>query len=331
MRFKILAVIAATFLLIVIIPKPQVREDNPFRRDDEPLIIAHGGGNQEFPDNTLEAYFNAYSVNPGFMLEIDVNMTADGIIILSHDLTLDRKTNLQNALISEITYDDLVNDEIDFGYSNPIDGPNGYNVTGEFNRYTNWEGNTVTPLDVTYPSGVSARHPEKFLVTTLEEIFLHFPDNLMSVEIKQSGELGLEALEKVMDLMVEYDMIDQVVLGSFHREIVDQFVAYQESDYPNLMYAPQEDGVRLFYIMTRAYMSLFYPDKPATLAIPTSSGNLDLTTNQLINNAHRHNIAIHYWTINDPDTMRLLIERGADGLITDRPTLMQSILDETND
>lgn len=331
MRFKILAIIAAVYLLIVIVPKPQVREENPFRPEDKPLIIAHGGGNQEFPDNTLEAYFNAYSVNPEFMLETDVNMTSDGVIILSHDLTLDRKTNLQNALISDVSYESLVNDEVDFGYSNPIDGPDGTNVTGEFNLYTNFEGNTVTPLDVTYPSGVSARHPEKFLVTTLEDLFIHFPDNLMSVEIKQSGELGLEALDKVMALMVEYDMIDQIVLSSFHREIVDQFIAYQESDYPNLMYAPQEDGVRLFYIMTRAFVSVFYPDRPATLAIPTSSGNLDLTTRLLINNAHRHNIAIHYWTINDPDTMRTLIERGANGLITDRPTLMQSVLDESID
>lgn len=331
MRFKILAVIAASLLLIVIIPKPQVRDDNPFRSEESPLIIAHGGGNQEFPDNTLEAYFNAYSVDPNFMLELDVNMTADKVMILSHDLTLDRKTNLQNALISEVTYTSLVEDEVDFGYSNPIDRPDGYNVTGELNAYTNWEGNPVSPQDVSYPSGITARHPEKFLVTTLEDIFTYFPTNRMSVEIKQSGDLGLEALDIVLDLMVEYDMIDYVVLGSFHREIVDQFIAYQESDYPNLMYAPQEDGVRLFYIMTRAYMSLFYPDKPATLAIPTSSGNLDLTTRQLINNAHRHNIAVHYWTINDPDTMRLLIERGADGIITDRPTLMKAILDETAD
>ncbi len=331
MRLKIFGFIIATYLLIQIIPKPQAVEVNPFRSPDQPLIVAHGGGNQEFPDNTLEAYYNSYSVDPNFMIETDVNMTADGVIILSHDLTLDRKTNLQNALISELNYTDLLADEVDFGFSNPIDGPNGYNVTGEFNRYTNYEGGEVTPLDVTYPEGVEARHPDKFLVTTLEDLLIRFPENLMSIEIKQSGEIGLQALERVLELLDEYDALDQTVLVSFHREIVDQFVAYQEGDYPDLYYAPQEDGVRLFYIMTRATFSLFYLESPALLGIPMASGNLDLTTRQLINNAHRHNIAMHYWTINDPDDMRTLIERGADGIMTDRPTLLKSILDEMTD
>jgi glycerophosphoryl diester phosphodiesterase len=41
-----------------------------------------------------------------------------------------------------------------------------------------------------------------------------------------------------------------------------------------------------------------------------------------------HNIAVHYWTINDEETMRTLIEKGVDGIMTDRPTLLNSILSE---
>lgn len=331
MRFKILALIAATFLLIVIIPKPQVREENPFRSEGEPLIIAHRGGKDEFPEATLEAYYHSLSVNPNVMLEIDVVLTEDNVPILSHDLTLDRNTDLQNTRVEDVTYDFLLENEINFAYDNPLDQPDGFNVTGELVPYTNLQGDTVTPLDVAYPAGIEPRHPEKFLVTSLEDIFEHFPNQLMSIEIKDVGERGLLATTLVVEMMDEYDMFDYVLMSSFHRDIVDQFIEYQDTDYPSLMYAPQEDGVRLFYIMTRAYMSLFYPDKPAALAIPTASGNLDLTTRLLINNAHRHNMALTYWTINDEETMRFLIERGADGLITDRPTLMQSILDETTD
>ena len=39
-------------------------------------------------------------------------------------------------------------------------------------------------------------------------------------------------------------------------------------------------------------------------------------------------MAMHYWTINDEATMRRLIERGADGIITDYPELLMSILNE---
>lgn len=37
---------------------------------------------------------------------------------------------------------------------------------------------------------------------------------------------------------------------------------------------------------------------------------------------------LHYWTINDPDDMRRLIENGADGIITDRPDLLIEILNQ---
>ena len=38
---------------------------NPMMKEGNlPLLIAHGGGNREFPDNTLEAFYNAYSVDP---------------------------------------------------------------------------------------------------------------------------------------------------------------------------------------------------------------------------------------------------------------------------
>jgi len=39
-------------------------------------------------------------------------------------------------------------------------------------------------------------------------------------------------------------------------------------------------------------------------------------------------MAVHYWTINDKEEMKKLIELGADGLITDRPDLMEEVLEE---
>lgn len=54
----------------------------------------------------------------------------------------------------------------------------------------------------------------------------------------------------------------------------------------------------------------------------------NLARKRVINSAHKHNMAIHYWTINDKEDMRLLIEKGADGIITDRPDILNELLDE---
>ena len=48
----------------------------------------------------------------------------------------------------------------------------------------------------------------------------------------------------------------------------------------------------------------------------------------LVKRAHRRNIAVQYWTINDADDMRRLIEMGVDCIMTDDPMLMKEILEE---
>jgi glycerophosphoryl diester phosphodiesterase len=321
--------------LIALFPRPQnFPNSNPLRveRGALPLLIAHGGGNLEFPDNTLEAYYHAYSVDENVMLETDVNLTKDGVIILSHDRSLDQKTNLINADIINTNYSYLVENEVNFGYQNSISGANGYNTSGAFFKYKNYEGIEVTPLDVSYPSGISPRHSSKFLVSTLEELITRFPNNLINVEIKQTGETGLLALNKVIDLMDEFKTTHQtyqrIVLATFHNEVYQSMEDLQRTSHPQLMFSPEFNGVLSFFIMQTTLTSVFYRQPVAVFQLPTEQLGLSLTTNLLINTAHMHNIAVHYWTINDEETMRMLIEKRVDGIMTDRPTLLFSILSE---
>jgi glycerophosphoryl diester phosphodiesterase len=70
----------------------------------------------------------------------------------------------------------------------------------------------------------------------------------------------------------------------------------------------------------------------ACLQIPLSYDikgiNIPLDSMSLIKRAHRRNIAVQYWTINDPDEMRMLIEMGVDCIMTDDPLLLAEILEE---
>ena len=59
---------------------------------DTPLLIAHRGGSREVPENTMAAFRHA--VNLGMKLvELDVQMTSDGELVVIHDDTVDRTTN----------------------------------------------------------------------------------------------------------------------------------------------------------------------------------------------------------------------------------------------
>lgn len=330
---KIAAVILASIVLvytaIALFPRSdKYTQVNTMRAEDQlPILIAHGGGNKEFPDNTLEAFYNAYSVDERVMMETDVSITKDGVIILSHDTTLDRKTNVTGN-ISDWNYADLIAQKVDFGYTNPVDSDKSLN--GERKKFTTDEGNEVTPLDVTYPEGVTARDNEVFLATTLEELLVCFPENRINVEIKQSGELGIKALGEILRLLEEYDAFDRVVLASFHEEIYDEFQRIQEAgEVPEgFMYSPTYGAATKFYVLQLLELDVFFSDKMCVFQIPMEKYGLDLATRSFVNAAHKHNFAVHYWTINDVEDMKHLIDIGADGIMTDYPHRLKQVYEE---
>jgi glycerophosphoryl diester phosphodiesterase len=41
---------------------------------------------------------------------------------------------------------------------------------------------------------------------------------------------------------------------------------------------------------------------------------------------HRLGMAVHAWTVDDPDDMRRLLHLGVDGIVTDRPDLLKAVL-----
>lgn len=321
----ILAGIVLVYGVIALLPRPQnFALDNPMMKDgDMPILIAHGGGNKEFPDNTLEAFYNAYSVDKRVMMETDVSITKDGVVILSHDTTLDRKTNVTGA-IADWNYSDLMAQKVDFGYTNPTeDGV----LNGERRHFTDDSGTAKYPTDVTYPDGVTPRDDTVFLATTLEELITAFPDNRINVEIKQSGDLGLRALKEVVRLLEKHRAFDRVVLASFHDEIYAEFKRMQAADEvpQEFMYSPATGGATTFFVLQLLQLDVFFTDGMCVFQLPTEQLGFDLATKTLVNTAHRHNLAVHYWTINDTEEMKELIAIGADGIMTDYPHRLQEV------
>jgi len=331
----ILLGLLVVYATIALFPRGINVEANPMLIEEgsRPILIAHGGGNKEFPDNTIEAFYHAYSIDPRVMMETDVSITKDNVVILSHDTTLDRKTTLQFATIREVNYSDLIADEVDFAYHNVVEpNSNGFNVSGNLIPYRNYLGESVTPLDVDYPEGVLPRHDTKFLATTLEELITAFPDNPINVEIKQSGETGLTALAAVIDLMqeldAEYATFSRIVLASFHAEITAELARLRKEELPELLYSPSTKGVATAFVLSTLGLDVFYSEEVAVLQLPTRQYGLNLSSKAFVRALHRHGIAVHYWTIDDPEEMRRLISIGADGIMTNIPSLLKQVYDE---
>ena len=322
--------ILVLYLVLAVIPRSSnYNLDNPMRTDsDLPILIAHGGGNKEFPDNTLEAFYNAYSVDTRVMMETDVSITKDGVVILSHDVTLDRKTNVTGN-ICDWNYSDLMSQKVDFGYTNPTKNQQ---LTGERVHFKDENGVEKFPTDVEYPDGVLPRDEKVFLATTLEELIVAFPNNRINVEIKQSGEVGFKALKEILRLLEKYDAFDRVVLASFHEELYKEYQRLQKEGLvpDNFMYSPATKSVTKFFIFQILKLDLFYSDEICVFQLPTEQYGFNLATKSLVKAAHRNNIAIHYWTINEVEEMKHLINIGADGIMTDYPHLLKEVYNSYN-
>ena len=84
-------------------------------------------------------------------------------------------------------------------------------------------------------------------------------------------------------------------------------------------------GARGFYLRHRLRLFAGWHRPGDSLQIPLRHGPFDLSGSRLIADAHRHGLRVLYWTVNDPETARRLLARGADGVITDWPERMRPL------
>lgn len=86
------------------------------------------------------------------------------------------------------------------------------------------------------------------------------------------------------------------------------------------------------FILTHfAGVNLFDPSDFTCLQIPLEYDigvRISLDIESIVGRAHKRNIAVQYWTINDEDEMRRLIDLGCDCIMTDNPELLRQVIEE---
>ena len=82
-----------------------IREKLLKRDNSSVIVVAHRGDWRNFPENSLEAIDNAIKMGVD-IVELDVQRTKDGKLILMHDMTLNRTTTGKGK-ISEVTLDSI--------------------------------------------------------------------------------------------------------------------------------------------------------------------------------------------------------------------------------
>lgn len=253
---------------------------------ETPLFIAHQGGEELAPSNTMVAFEQAVALGAD-VLETDVHQTRDGELVAIHDDTVDRTTDGKGR-VDSYAYADLA--RLDAGYT-----------------FRDLQGRLSF-------RGKGARIPR------LEELFVKFPGKLFNVEIKAAYP-GIEG--KLWGLIQRYHLERKVVVVSFDQQIVDRF---REVSGGEVALGAGQAEATTFALTHKFWVPGFYRPQASVLQLPTESSGFDLADKRLIDGAHRLGMQVHYWTVNDEATMRKLIALGADGIMTDRPDLLKKVL-----
>ncbi len=321
----ILLVIILFFAVINIIPPKKNVADNPFivGKGNLPMIAAHRGGGDNNPENTLLAFREAVETVGVDIIESDLYLTKDGYLVYNHDSYIDETCNINGDLtLDEV--EDLCDDRANRHYIEDM-------TLAELQQYNfgyyfeNKNGERIYK-DVTDIESLGLQ------IATVDQLFEMFyeshPDLMFIVEIKDGGERGYEAcriLAETLDAYPEYK--DQIVIGTFNDEIETEL----KTKYPELLRGAPVGTAAKFVLTQYVGVNLFNKSDFACLQIPMSYDvgvDISLVSQSLVNRAHRRNIAVQYWTINDADDMRKLIEMGVDCIMTDDPILMKEILAE---
>ncbi|MCC8019895.1 MAG: glycerophosphodiester phosphodiesterase family protein [Rikenellaceae bacterium] len=84
---------------------------------DYVFVASHRGDWRNFPENSAKAVQSVIDMGAD-IVEIDIMLTKDSVLVLSHDRTLDRATTGRGP-VSDITYDSLSNLRLRLGHGHP--------------------------------------------------------------------------------------------------------------------------------------------------------------------------------------------------------------------
>ena len=276
------------------------------------MLSGHRAGGGAAPENTMMALKNCVECEDYQLdiFEFDLHLTADGVLVLLHDSTLDRTSDAQevfgrpNVEVGTLTFDQLK--KLNMGAQFIADD-------GSM-PYADLHGDDV---------------PEDLRIITVDQALTYLEsaerDYRYIIEIKNDGERGFEAADKLYATLQERGCLDRTVVGTFHNEVT----AYMSENYPDMH---RSAGVREaigFYVA--ALLDLHRDNDTfafRALQIPTTDYVVNLGTARVVNYAHEHDIAVQYWTINDPAEMARLQSIGADAVMTDLPELGVGVLNQ---
>lgn len=263
--------------------------------------IAHRGGAGLKPENTLSA-FSAAIARGYDGAELDVQLSADGVVVVHHDFRLNPVLTRfaggwlsgQTPAIKDLSYAAL--QAYDIGRADP-----GSDYVRSHPKLAPAEGERIPTLDAVLARAKEARSPFELFV------------ELKTSQSPDSGD-ALVLAEEALAVMESY--LDRTVFVGFDwrglkhiKELAPGARCWFSTDKLNGDLKPILDGI------ANAKANGWFPDYRNATA-------------ENVAYARTLGLQVGAWTVNEPGEMKKLVALGLDAICTDRPDLLAGLLKE---
>lgn len=267
-------------------------------------IQGHRGARALFPENTLEGFRAAAALGVQ-AFELDVGMTTDGVVVVSHDLALnaDITRGADGAWIGQR-------------------GPTVHSLThAELNCYDVGRIRPGSPTALVFPDQAPC---DGARIPTLAAVLAALPQVRFTVEVKTDPAHP--------DWTAPVDVLTDATLAVIDAAVAANRVIVEAFDWrvQRRVRATRPD-IRLAWL-TRPetvrdaplWWDTAIPPGSVAAAVAAEGGPVwapdhSSLTQSDIQEAHAFGLTVLPWTVNQVDDMRRLIAWGVDGLISDRP------------
>ncbi len=191
---------------------------------------------------------------------------------------------------------------------------------GSLDRVTDGKGRIC---DLPYAQVSKARIGGVEPIPLLADLLASFPDVRFNIDSKHPS-----TLRPLVEVLTRAAALDRVCLASFS----DRRLRWLRSALgPGVCTAlgPREVAAVKFAAVKLAGFGGPSPRLPTTamcVQVPPGLGPLPLVDEQFVETTHRFDLVVHVWTVDEAAEMERLLDLGVDGVMTDRPEALRTVL-----
>ena len=152
-------------------------------------------------------------------------------------------------------------------------------------------------------------------IPTIEEVLEAFPAQRFIVEVK----IGT-AQKPLFDALDRLDAHARVCAAGEREVDRDQFGRHRGA------VSESGDSMRRMYRMHRLRLMRFWQPRTSAVQFPFEYDGRRIVSERLVRELKERDVVVHVWTVNEKDDMRMLLDWGVDGILTDRPDLLAEVM-----